>query len=56
MKTKPEIAWAKLQTELPNWLKLERLKAKLMRERYIALLGEGFTEAQAVELCKDVLK
>ena len=40
-----------------NWaaqVEFARLRAKLMRVRYQALVAEGFTEAQALELCKEV--
>lgn len=56
MKQEPEIAWHEILKQLPHLLRAEVVKAKLMRGRYLALLEEGFSEAQALELCKDILK
>ena len=37
---------------LPMRLDLERFNAKVARARFLGLIAEGFTEAQALELCK----
>lgn len=41
-----------LRDELPAHVEMAGMQAKLMRARYQALVREGFTEAQALELCK----
>ena len=33
-------------------IEYERVNARLIREKYIALIGVGFTSAEAIELCK----
>lgn len=39
-----------LKFHLPTEIELVKLKGKLMKEQYDALLKEGFTEAQAMEI------
>jgi len=41
-------------TELPAQLELQVAIAKLQRKRFLALMEEGFTEAQAIELSKKI--
>lgn len=40
--------------QLDDHKKLQRMMAELHRTKYLACLAEGFTEAQALELCKNV--
>lgn len=41
----------RLRDNLPAMLELQRLQAKMMREKFLALIKEGFTEEQALKLC-----
>lgn len=41
-----------MHENLPALMDFERLQARMIRARYIALVGQGFTEQQAIELCK----
>ncbi len=41
-----------LQDNLIPLIELERFNAKITREKYLALIGQGFSEGQAIELCK----
>jgi hypothetical protein len=41
-----------LRDSLPAQMELEVLLARVTRHKYIALLTEGFTEQQALDLCK----
>lgn len=43
-----------LQELLPMRIDLERHGAKVTRAKFVALVAEGFTEAQAIELCKKI--
>jgi Tfp pilus assembly protein PilO len=43
---------AMLRRNLPHQLELQSLIAKIRRAGYEAYRKEGFTEAQALELCK----
>jgi len=45
-------ALAEIIINFDNYIALTRLRAKLCREYYKQLLKEGYTEAQALELCK----
>lgn len=36
----------------PILIEMQAVEAKIKRAKYLALVGEGFTEAQALELCK----
>jgi hypothetical protein len=38
--------------KLPEMLEHAQLQAKVRRASYLAYVAEGFTEAQALELCK----
>lgn len=41
-----------LKDNMPALIDAARMQAKLVRVRYLALVAEGFTEDQALELCK----
>lgn len=41
-----------LRENLPALMELKQLDAKLARVKFLALVQEGFTEMQALELCK----
>lgn len=43
-----------LVEELPLMLEHGRLIAKLHRSKYLALKAEGFSDPEALELCKNV--
>lgn len=43
-----------LVENLPVMLEYQTAVAQLQRARYKALLKEGFTEEQAIELCKSI--
>lgn len=40
-----------LRENMPALLEMAQLNAQLNRAKYLALVKEGFTEAQALELC-----
>lgn len=40
-----------LQNNMPALIDAARLQARLTRVRYLALVAEGFTETQALQLC-----
>lgn len=40
--------------QLPEQIKFQQYTAKITRVKYDALIKEGFTEEQALELCKKV--
>lgn len=50
------VAFAQLllqaREDMPAQIEYEQLKAKLTRAKYLELVAQGFTEAQALELCK----
>ena len=50
--TDAERALADLERQSDHLLDLQRYAAKMHRAKYLACLEEGFTEAQALELCK----
>lgn len=55
---KPNItkdAMAQLMADLPGLLQYQGVIATLQRARFLALVKEGFTEVQALELSKDVV-
>ncbi len=41
-----------LRENLPALMELKQIDAKLARVKFLALVQEGFTEQQALELCK----
>lgn len=41
-----------LKDNLPALLEFHRLQAKIAREKFLALIKEGFTEEQALKLCQ----
>lgn len=41
-----------MKEDMPAQLEYEQLKAKLTRAKFLALVAEGFTESQAIDLCK----
>lgn len=47
-------ALAALRKAAPGMIEYNRIMAKVQREAYIAYITEGFTPAQALELCKAV--
>ena len=42
-----------LEKEIPHLIKHNELMAKLLWAKYSALLDQGFTKEQALELCKN---
>lgn len=42
-----------LKENMPAQLEFQQLTAKLTRAKYLALVAEGFTESQALDLCKE---
>lgn len=48
--------WAELlgrmRHELPRMIEFETIKAKLMREKFLALKSAGFTDQQALDIVK----
>ena len=45
-------AVAAMRDNLPAMIEFQKLNAKLIRARYLALVDAGFTESQALELCQ----
>jgi len=43
-----------LTASLNMGLEFEKIKAKLLKTRYDALISEGFEKEQAIELCKKI--
>ncbi len=41
-----------LRREMPHQIELDKLIAKIRRQRFLNYVAEGFTDAQALELCK----
>jgi hypothetical protein len=42
----------RLLNEIPNMIEHIQIMAQLTKVKYDALIAEGFTETQALELCK----
>ena len=42
----------KLREDLPHFIEIMALTAAVTRAKYKALVKEGFSEAQAIELCR----
>ena len=38
---------------LPYFIEYEKLQAKVVRQKFLAVIKEGFTVDEALELCKD---
>ena len=51
-KVKRAQALVELREDLPRLLEFMALSATMTRAKFKALVKEGFTEAQAIELCK----
>jgi len=45
-------AMEKLRRALPQLIELEIIRAKVAKAKYDALINEGFTAEQALEMCK----
>ena len=41
-----------MKDNLPALLELQEIESKLLRRKFLSLLREGFTDAQALELIK----
>lgn len=41
-----------LEQDLPALIEIQKFSVRMTREKFKCLLAEGFTEAQALELCK----
>lgn len=44
-----------MKRHLPELIEYAKLQAKIRKAHYDALLAEGFTAEQAIELCKAVM-
>ena len=53
-KQKVEIAQQIKQARenMPAYIDMVKMQAQMTRIRYLALVAEGFSEVQAIELCK----
>ena len=49
---KQRAALEELKRSLPTHIEVLGIQAKMIRAKYQALVAQGFTEAQALELCK----
>lgn len=47
-------AVAQLRDRLPGMLEYQRIMAKVKREAFVAYLEAGFTDAQALDLVKEI--
>jgi len=54
MKEEPEILYRRLLAELPQIIKVISITSRMHKAKYDALLAEGFTEQQSLELCKTI--
>ena len=54
-KDKMRAAVEEMKRSLPTWLEHAELTAKIRRASYDAHIKEGFTPAEALELCKSLL-
>lgn len=52
--TKPPNPFTDLLRELPNVIQHIQVISKLQREKYLALISEGFNDQQAIELSKNL--
>ena len=43
-----------LKRNTKNMIEYARLMANIRRQSYLAYVNQGFTEAQALELCKNI--
>jgi hypothetical protein len=43
-----------MRDNLPALLELAAINARLVRAKFVALQNQGFTESQALELCKSL--
>lgn len=48
-------AVAKMTRNLPIFIEMMQVDAKIRRAKFEALVNEGFSEQQAIELCKGSL-
>lgn len=53
--TQAQANLAQAERDLPAMCEFQKLAAKLYRARFEALISEGFTKTQAIELCKTVI-
>lgn len=49
---KQRAALEELKRNLPSHIEFLGIQAQMIRAKYQALIAQGFTEAQALELCK----
>lgn len=42
----------RMRENMPAYFEYEELQAKIKRKKYLSLVSEGFSEQQALELCK----
>ncbi len=42
----------RMRENMPAYFEFEELQAKVKRKKFLSLVSEGFTEQQALELCK----
>ncbi|ACT50884.1 hypothetical protein [Methylovorus glucosotrophus] len=46
------LAAKSMKENMPALLAMQELEAKLLRQKFLSLCSEGFTQEQALELCK----
>lgn len=49
---KQRAALEEMKRNLPVHIEFLKITAEMIRAKYLALVSQGFTEAQALELCK----